>query len=95
MVNTAITTRGLDVISEETVAPSQGQQRTPKAQSPAQRSKSYRDRLDERGLKPVKCYLAPDQVAYLDALCKIHKVTISEAIGMALTALFRGVPSLP
>lgn len=63
--------------------------------SQAERAKSYRARKKGEGLKEIKCYLGPEQLAYLDALCKIHQVPIAEAISLALNALLRGEAPQP
>ena len=74
-----------------------GRPRQPDALTQAERSKGYRARRQAEDRKAVKCFLAQDQIAYLSAICKIHKVTIAEAIGLALTALITGapVPAIP
>ncbi len=72
-----------------------GRPRSSAAQTQAQRSKAYRDRLKDDGLTAIKCHLAPEPMAYLAALCEIHTLTIAEAIGMALTAAIRGTPPTP
>ena len=64
------------------------------SQSPAQRSKAYRERRSAEGRHAVKCYLTPEQKAYLSALCEIHQVSIAEALGLALTRMIRGESSL-
>lgn len=69
--------------------------RKPEAQTQAERSKAYRDRRLAEGLKSVKCFLAPDQMAYLSAVCQIHQVTIAEAISLALTSLIKGTSASP
>jgi len=69
--------------------------RKPEAQTQAERSKAYRDRRQAEGLKSVKCFLAPDQMAYLSALCEIHRITIAEAISLALTSLIKGASAPP
>lgn len=69
--------------------------RKPEAQTQAERSKAYRDRRQAEGLKSVKCFLAPDQIAYLSAVCQIHQVTIAEAISLALTSLIKGTTGSP
>jgi hypothetical protein len=58
----------------------------------AQRSKAYRERLIANGCTAVKCYLPPDAMAYLRALCDIHNVSLSEAVTLAVTAALRGEP---
>lgn len=70
--------------------PGRGRPRKAGALSPAERAKSSRARKRAAGLKEVKCFLTPEQIAYLDAICKIHQVTIAEAISLALTAKLRG-----
>lgn len=62
----------------------------PAPKSSAERASQYRRRRKAEGLVAVKCYLAPDAVAYLGALCKIHDATISEAISMTVARAFRG-----
>ncbi len=47
------------------------------------------------GLRSVKCFLAPDQIAYLSILCQIHQITIAEAIILALTSLIKGSSGSP
>lgn len=71
-----------------------GRPAKPDAKSPAQRAKDCRERKKVDGLKAVKCYLPAETLSYLNALCKIHDVTISDAISMVLTAVIRG-ESLP
>lgn len=41
----------------------------------------------------MKCYLDPEQLAYLKALCAIHVVSISDAVALAVTHLMRGEPA--
>jgi len=62
----------------------------PPAKTDAARSKSYRQRRQDEGLKAVKCLLPPDEMLYLAALCDLYDVTLSEAIGLAVTALITG-----
>lgn len=66
----------------------------PNAKTEAQRSKAYRQQKKIAGLKAVKCYLPPEQIAYLSALCEIHDMTIGEAVGLAVTRLIRGESSI-
>src|SRR5512135_1350788 len=47
----------------------------PPAQSAAERARAYRQRQRQKGLKPVKLYLTPEAMAYLDALCVVHELT--------------------
>jgi hypothetical protein len=62
----------------------------------AERSKAYRQRRQAEGLRAVKCLLEPDQMLYLSALCQMYEVTISEAVGLAVTALITGnIPETP
>lgn len=70
--------------------PSRGRPRKSHPKSPAERTKAYRERLKTGGLREVKCYLSPEHLAYLKALCELHQVAIADAVGMALTALIRG-----
>lgn len=69
-----------------------GRPPSPDAQSSAQRSKAYRERLMAKGHTAVKCYLPPDAMAYLHALCDIHHVSLSEAVALAVAAALRGEP---
>jgi hypothetical protein len=69
--------------------------RKPEAQTQAERSKAYRDRQQAEGLKSVKCFLAPDQMAYLKSVCQIHNCTIAEAISLAMTCLMKGTFAMP
>lgn len=71
-----------------------GRPAKPDAKTPAERAKDYRDRQKACGLKEVKCALPPETIAYLEALRKIHDFTLSDAITMAVMAVFRG-DSLP
>lgn len=61
----------------------------PPAQSDAERARTYRQRKQAQGLKSVKVDLGPVELAYLDALCKIHRMTLSEAVGLAVTMAMR------
>ena len=58
--------------------------------APAERAKAYRARRKATGCKEVKCYLEPEHIAYLSAVCTAHQVHIAEAVALALTALIRG-----
>jgi hypothetical protein len=69
-----------------------GRPAKPDAMTTAERSMAYRDRQKASGLVAVKCYLAPDAMAYLGALCAIHRITLSEAVALALAAALRGEP---
>lgn len=60
------------------------------AKTTAERAKAYRDRQKASGLREVKCVLPPETIAYLEALRKIHNVSISDVISMAVMAVFRG-----
>lgn len=69
---------------------------SPRAQTAAERSKAYRQRRKNEGLKAVKCLLPPDQLLYLSALCELYDATISEAIGIAVEAMITGtMPHTP
>ena len=57
--------------------------------APAERAKAYRARRKATGCKEVKCYLEPEHIAYLSAVCTAHQVHIAEAVALALTALIR------
>lgn len=63
--------------------------------SAAERARIYRQRRKQDGLAAVKCYLPADALAYLHALCKIHHITVSRAIAMALANALRGETGLP
>ncbi len=84
-----------DQRTSKTVSGRKASARKPEAQTQAERSKAYRDRRLAEGLKSVKCFLAPDQMAYLSAVCQIHQVTIAEAISLALTSLIKGKSGSP
>lgn len=71
-----------------------GRPSKPDVLTPAQRSKAYRAGLKDKGLTAVKFYLEPVAMAYLGALCEVHRITISEAVAMAVSAALRG-ESLP
>ena len=76
--------------------PHRGRPRQPDTLTPAERAKRYRDRLKAEGLKEVKCYLSPAQLAYLKGVCEIHQVTIADAISLSVTAVLRGeFPAAP
>lgn len=60
------------------------------AKTTAERARDYRARLKADGLKAVKCHLPPEAIAYLEALRKIHGVTLADAVSMALAAVIRG-----
>lgn len=79
----------IDVRHSSTV-PVSGRPARPDAKTTAERSKAYRAGLKADGYKAVKCHLKPDAMAYLEALRKIHGVTLSDAISMALAAAIRG-----
>lgn len=66
--------------------------RPPKAgaKSPAERAKTYRERLKSDGLKEVKCYLDAEHLAYLRGICDIHGGTIADAVALAVSAVMRG-----
>lgn len=67
-----------------------GRPAKPDAKTTAERAKDYRNRQKASGLREVKCVLPPEAIAYLEALRKIHDVSISDAISMALRAAIRG-----
>lgn len=101
MVNLYYSLRGnlnsmsIDQRTSNAISGRAGHPRKPAAQTQAERSKAYRDRRQAEGLKSVKCFLAPDQMAYLSALCQIHQITIAEAISVALTSLMKGTSVPP
>ncbi len=72
-----------------------GRLEKPAAMTSAERTKAYRQRLKAKGQVAVKCYLPPEAMAYLGALCDIHHVTISEAVAMAVARALRGDPLPP
>jgi len=69
-----------------------GRPAKPDALTPAERTKAYRQRQLAAGLTAVKCYLPPESMAYLRALCAIHRITLSEAIALAVASAVRGEP---
>jgi len=64
----------------------------PDAKTAAERAKTYRNRQKASGLREVKCALPKEAIAYLEALRKIHNISISDAITLALAAVVRGEP---
>ena len=67
-----------------------GRPAKPDAKTAAERARAYRNRQKASGLREVKCALPPEAIAYLEALRKIHDITLSDAITLSVMAVFRG-----
>ena len=67
----------------------------PATQNAAQRARMYRQRQKQAGMAAVKCYLPPDAMASLAALCEAHDLTIGEIVAKVVTGALRGEAGLP